>query len=313
MLAGVLALLTCASAVSARPRPDTSMAIEWMAPPECPTREWLLAEVSRLLGRPPDERVPPAMRVQGEVTHVQGAPYRVFLRTEAADGTGERTLEDPACIRVAEAAAVVIALAIDPGAVVQTENRARGAQPPSVPQRAARFAAAPLIAADFGTLPRPRLGLGLLAALLAGRTVRAEVAATSWLPEDIPAGGGVPGGAHVRMLFLGNMRACAAGAEREMDVGGCLGIEAGALEAIGFGISRPATTVGLWLAATIGPTLWWNVTDYLSLRVGGEAALAPVVPEFTVRAQTVASRADLYVYRPPWIVGRAAMALELRY
>jgi hypothetical protein len=301
----------------AQPRP-AAVALEWSAPPECPARPWILAEVARLLGRPVDERSVPALRVRGNVARANGSgPYRVLLHTEAADGAGERTLEDPVCLRVAEATAFVIALAIDPGAVAEMQQRRQRAPPPVVPprprERLVRFVVGPVVSGDLGTLPQPSLGLGLTLGLVIGRTVRIEAMGTSWLPQDIPAGNGLPGGAHTRVFVLGSLRGCVERGWRWVEIGGCVGFEAGGVDAAGFGISDPVTSQSLWLAMSLGPTFALNVTNWLSFRVWVDVVAALLRPTLTVRAFRGGDLTDLDVYQPSAFVGRAGLAVELRY
>jgi hypothetical protein len=221
------------------------------------------------------------------------------------------------CFRVAEAAAFVIALAIDPSAVAEMQQRRQRPPPPIQPppprERVARFVAGPVVSGDLGTLPQPSLGLGLALGVIIGRVVRIEGTATSWFPQDIPSGNGLPGGAHTRVFILGTLRGCLEHAWRWVELGGCVGFEAGGVEAAGFGISDPVTSQSLWLAASVGPTLAISVTNWLSFRVHVAPAVALLRPTLTVQAFRGGDLTDLFVYQPSVVVGRGSFALELRY
>ncbi|MCB9601351.1 MAG: hypothetical protein H6720_13590 [Sandaracinus sp.] len=85
----------------------------WSAPEECPSEAMLRGEVERLLGGPIGDDTPD---VRARVSR-RGESWRLRLRV----GTeGERRLEARTCSLLAEATALIVALAIDPVRVVET-------------------------------------------------------------------------------------------------------------------------------------------------------------------------------------------------
>jgi hypothetical protein len=274
----------------------------------------VLAEVARLLRRPVVDRDPPTLRVHAELVRAESGAYIVVLRTESEAGVGQREIGDSACQRIGEAAAVVIALAIDPRALSQPEQ---SPQPPLIPPRSVapqlRFSVAPMALEDIGTLPKPSLGVGLSVSVLVRSIVRIELLGSTWLPQDIPAGHGLPGGAHAEMFLLGGLRGCLEHAWGRLELGGCLGLQAGALRVAGFGISSPARSLDGWFDVAVGVGLGLRATDWLAFRLIVEAV--PVVdrPVLTVQTNRGANVTALSVYKPSWLVGRASFGPELRF
>jgi len=88
--------------------------LEWVAPPGCTTAATVIGRVETLVSVPMDSSV----RARGEVTHENGAPH---LRLELIrEGLADvRTIDAPRCEELERAAAVLIAVAIDPEAALR--------------------------------------------------------------------------------------------------------------------------------------------------------------------------------------------------
>jgi hypothetical protein len=99
--------------------------VRWRAEGECPSEEQVRAEVARLLGGViPDE----APAVDARVERAANA-WRLRLRVGAES---ERRLEAASCALLAEATALIVALAIDPVRVVEaTETTTEPSEPPA--------------------------------------------------------------------------------------------------------------------------------------------------------------------------------------
>jgi len=99
--------------------------LRWEAPIECPTGADVRAEVARLLGG-----VLPAelsLRAEGEATRSDDG-WTMRLHTSMGGEEGERELAGERCEELGEAAALILALMIDPIAVA--ENEPEEADPP---------------------------------------------------------------------------------------------------------------------------------------------------------------------------------------
>jgi len=102
----------------------THAQVRWRAEGDCPSEEQVRAEVARLLGGViPDE----APAVDARVERAANA-WRLRLRVGEE---GERRLEAASCALLAEATALIVALAIDPVRVVETtETTTAPSEPP---------------------------------------------------------------------------------------------------------------------------------------------------------------------------------------
>lgn len=110
------------------------LAIAWDAPDECPDAGVVRAEVLRLLGGELPEQLD--LDAHG-VAHAAEGGWRLTLRTSMAGAEGERVIEGDACDDLGSAAALVLALMIDPSAVATLEPEPRTESPDLEPSPAA--------------------------------------------------------------------------------------------------------------------------------------------------------------------------------
>jgi len=91
---------------------DLPIAISWNAPGECPGLDALKAEVRRVAGQVP----PPAEPLSAEATvrRGPGTSWQLTLTTRAGARAGERRLAGADCAELMHAAALVMALMINP-------------------------------------------------------------------------------------------------------------------------------------------------------------------------------------------------------
>ena len=156
------------------------LALKWTAPAGCPAAAEVKAEVDRLLGA---SRVQPAktIDVSGAVSRDERGTWHVRLETPAGGTTRAREIHGASCRAVTDAAALVLALMIDPEAVAAAPSASgsasvapsstgtNAAAPPSAtgtdaaaPSTTGTDAAAPPSAT--GTLTRTPGGSGATAA-----------------------------------------------------------------------------------------------------------------------------------------------------
>ena len=109
----------------------TSSAVEWNAPAACPDAGAVTETVERYVRRPLLAEGEP-IEASGVVTGPPEGPFTLALRLGAPDGTTEeRTLSDRDCAVLADAAALMIAVALDPEVVLPTpESPATDEAPP---------------------------------------------------------------------------------------------------------------------------------------------------------------------------------------
>ncbi len=113
----VLTSVLLAVEVSAEAHP---IALSWQAPHGCPSASAVLAEVDRLLGATPtgDKRMVVDAQVSGSAQHWS---LQMVIHDDA--GEGEREISATTCGELADAAALIVALAFDPAAVAETRRR----------------------------------------------------------------------------------------------------------------------------------------------------------------------------------------------
>ncbi len=116
----VLGILLAPAAEQPEP---ARVALDWHAPDRCPQREQLDARLHTLLpelGELGPEATPAQLQVRGQIEPTDGDRWEVRLVFESERGPDERRFSGPDCVALADAAALVIAVAVDPLAVVQT-------------------------------------------------------------------------------------------------------------------------------------------------------------------------------------------------
>jgi hypothetical protein len=277
------------------------IALEWSAPPECPDREWVIAEVQRLVSAEVLDR---EFAAQAVMTAEAGR-YHIAITTSSADGHGERSLSASSCERLAETAAVVIALAVDAAAFTREQV---------VPDDGVEALLGVSLLGEAGSLPKVTGALALRGgiAFVGAVTGRLEAWASTSTSQDVPAQTGVPGGASVRMIFAGGVRGCLLGSWAPIEVGGCAGIELGALQASAFGISDPGSTIAPWLGIPLGALFTLRATEWLGVLVGIDLVLAPLAPRFVIDLVSGDGTSERMIVASGAASARAMVGAELR-
>jgi hypothetical protein len=237
-----------------------ALALSWDAPPGCPSRTQVLAEVARLLGG--TIAMPQGGSVEARASVVQGPKWSVSLTTRNAGQAGRRSLEAASCQDLADATALIVALMIDPDAVAAhagIREVEEPAPPPTAPPPAPRPAGRPIDVwaamhgqASLGVLPGVDAGVGAGVGL-GGQRWRVELRGTYGLRRDQTARSSAAPAAYGQFNFLGGaLAACINLGGDAIAFGPCAGAEAGMVSAKGYGVSVgfPARTA--WLALGAG-------------------------------------------------------------
>jgi hypothetical protein len=220
--------------------------LDWRALPGCPSRDDVLAEVSRLVATPPAEPLVARARVRA-----RGERFEVLIEIKGS-AHGVRTLRAHSCESVARATALIIALAIDPqAAAVVSEQAENSLEPePRAPDEARPepIAAAPptpgqrvrplVFLGFFGERAlTPQLSLGAEAgAGLRWRFARTDLAlgviprASATLPDAPEVNGEFT-------LAFAALRACAGAVEQSFAMSGCATLRGATVWARGEGAS----------------------------------------------------------------------------
>lgn len=283
-----------------------ALAFTWSAPSACPSRDEVVARIARL--RPNLTRAASGLRATATVTPAPRGRWRVRLRTEVHGDVGERSLEGRTCALIADATAVVLALASDalPDAPPATDH-------PTLPESVVQIddpesaLPRPVVASPPPAPPRRQVDLGLDVAVdplaFAGAAIalavhgalelgslRVELALAQQLPTTL-AGARAGTGADVLATTL-TARACAMRARPVLSLGLCAAATGGVMWATAFGLQRNDVAVWPWAAAGGGGVL----------RVGPRAGRLAVI----ARVEAVAN-----LTRPRFVVEGVGVAGEV--
>jgi hypothetical protein len=247
------------------------VALSWEAPAECPSRDGVVAMVGRLVRAIPEK----PLRAQVKVTRA-GARWTASIETP----NGRRTLDAESCSVLAETVSVIIAIAVDPGAMNQVaekpafdEQRKDAAAPPDAQRRDASRPEVPAVSDaparvargeipsqggaserwsiglslralfELGILPGPAFG-GTLAARAERRIWGLELGVSALLPQrgEFDDDSRIGG---TLWWFAGHALGCVS-PRSAVSWDACLGVEVGRLSGTGFGVDVPRTARALW-------------------------------------------------------------------
>ncbi|WP_437795941.1 hypothetical protein [Sorangium sp. So ce693] len=90
--------------------------LDWIAPGECADRGRVLAEIEQRLGRSSAANGEPSLKARAVVSRNERGSWDLRLTTTLGETTHSRELHGETCAELADAAALIIALAIDPDA-----------------------------------------------------------------------------------------------------------------------------------------------------------------------------------------------------
>jgi hypothetical protein len=302
-------------------------AVQWTAPGSCPDDADVEARIAAIVDAP--DAIAPTI---ADVTELDGM-FAVELTSTIDGETQRRTLTAPNCETLAEAAAAVIAITIDPVddaasvdpssetvppvAVAPTVDRTpaarertgtRGVPPP--PPEGARPERRPLqiglvFEGGYASAIVPRGG-GLVGSgvSLGRRLISLEVGARVWTPRSFSADGESFG---ARVLMATAMATgCVRPPSRRIEVPLCVGFEAGGERVRPLELLDARPTTYPWLAPLLRLGLRLPVTALVGVVLRGEVAVPLVrattrVEDFGVLWQTQALSA------------RATAGLEFRW
>jgi hypothetical protein len=311
------ALLALRGAAIAGEPPAASVDVTWSAPPECPTEPAVRASVLGLLGRsqPPAGAPPIPVRMTASRSAQGTWSVRIEIEHPGSAAPHERHLDGDTCAEVADAAAVVTALAIAPSLATLPPEKAPAApatpkDPP--PDRAAAPSRSPKLrpglrvlgGADFASLPSPAPGAVIGAVLLLGDN-RFEILAAGWFPMRATSAARSTAGGNIGLL-TGGARYCRTFLQLPVELAGCAGFEAGALIGGGFGVQQPATSTSPWFAPGLGLLGLYPISPAFALALGVDGLVPVARGAFALDGLGE-------VYRAPSISGRALGGVELRF
>lgn len=302
--------------------------LSWSVPDGCPSDSEVRQELQRLLGAStasPGGRVDATARVNA----VNGG-FELEIALGQDDQLRTRRLSAPRCAELGHAAALIVALAIDPsltlaeGARTETLEKLSEVVPapcPAAPapvkavssERATRCPTCPgcapatmpdwhtavlaAVSISYGELPQP------LPRVSVGAAYRAE---PHWLELSLSgafASTGFRGDGRGATLWqwYATPRYCVQARFGTTWVGPCASTEVGLIKAAGFGVEQPKTQRTWWVAPGLGLQADWRLQSGARLLVGADLLVAATRTRFQLDAEPL--------FRPHLLVPALRLAL----
>lgn len=298
--------------------PAAPVRLQWDAPEGCPDAQAVLAWVEAL--------APAAGSADARATVVlEGGEYVLQLEI-TGDATVTRTLQASDCRVVGRAAAVVIAVSLDPIAVAQTSavTTALAGDEVVVPEPAPVVEPLPELPPERTVPPRittparddrepstleygagigvgidglllPRTGAGLsLTPFVGTRRIHVEAALQYWMPHATNSGNTRDVQAELQMVTAG-VRACPLLEWGRVRVPLCAGIDAGGVfaRARGGELRNGQPAAGPWAGVILAPGVRVSVARRVSVGLSVEGVISLYRPRFGVAG----------LDRDLWVVG----------
>lgn len=322
-----LLVLLCGSVAHAQ------LALEWEAPLPCPRRDEVHDEVRRLLGGTIPE--PLDLSARGLATRDEGQ-WTLSLRTTMDGVEGHRVIEGDACEELGAAAALILALMIDPQAVVVATDP-EPPEPPPTPAAIAHALGRPLPtdpAAPARVRVTPReppteeatdglggsvgvgglLDVGSVPDVSGGITVEgafgiplveARLRATFVFPRR--AARDAISGADITSTSI-DARVCVHPFDDARYLHGCVGFLLAVAIAEGIGLDRTETGIGTYAGGLAGLGLAWRPEAWFDLEL--EATL---IVHFNPLQFAVRGSPDVVFHEMAAVAGRFALGAHVHF
>lgn len=274
---------------------DGEVELQWRAPAECPPSANVREQISRFVADGATTGTVDRVKVDATIVRT-GDRYVLELDLQLPTGALHKRIEADKCEVLASATALVMAVMLDPTAVVETVDRPvqeplapvaapppKPTPPPPAPRRPARRVQGivrVLAAGTFGVLPRFGGGFG---GSIGARIGRARVEATAFgeLPQDATQSQQRDAGARIDLWTVG-ARGCFAPAVKRVDFPLCAGVEGGQMRARGFGLQLARRAAAPWLAFPVGAAVMWAPVPRFAFGGGVDGFVAATQPAFEI-------------------------------
>jgi hypothetical protein len=290
-----------------QPPEELPIAIVWNAPDECPGIDALKAEIRRVAGQAP----PPAEPLSATVTVRRSGGNGWLLSLVTASGTraGERKLAGPDCAELMRAAALVLALMINPQASLLAEPPPPPPPlpppPPPPPAPEQPFAVGVDLLAGSGALPGLAAGFGLRIA--AGTAaLSAELRASLWLPRSTASDNEATAGGRFYLADASAAGCARALHDQSLSPALCVGGSLVRLHGSGYGVGFPSEASAWWTAAFAEANLRARVSRGSAVRLAGAVVMSLGRPSFELAGVG-------HVFEPASFWLRATLGWELHF
>lgn len=312
-LIGACWLLTASLAHAQAPFVDARLSLEWSAPSECPTSEQVRADLRSLLVHSRDVSSEP-IAVAAIIHRSDRHGYELALISNG----NARKIQSDSCVQLAQAAALMMALMLDPGLELEQKPLATASEPaPAEPSPRAepalaakvRVTSAPPVAPSREPSAADLVGLLEVAA-------RLDVGAwPSWLyGAALGAGLGIGNWRFSSRVGLGSLVRLSAGQGARLEfVPVTIGVESG--YRVRFGAWGLEPRLGVELGVSRSRTFELSTERQTALSVA-TTVMVRINRQFGARAQVwLGVGSAVPVLRPRWILGGAEvyeMGIALR-
>jgi hypothetical protein len=318
-LVGTLASLaaTLVAIGEALPPWTDGLALEltWEAPDGCPDLAQERAEISRRVGALGQEIRSEPIAARGIIRLAPSSGYSLLLRTRVGDMRGERVLAGQDCGELAAAAALVLALLINPEAAHSADAEPAPVVPPPIPPAPPDSTSPAHKRSDLGDGLDAVLASGVLPNLAEGLIGRffyqrglvvAALQVAGFLPQKESAP--VMPGASASFCRLESALAVCAAKSSERRIGGrlCVGGAVARLHGKSAGVSVPGEAIAYWSEGLLAASGYLHVTSVARLHLAAELRGLGGGPDFVVRALGS-------TYRPAAFNGRGALGIEVLF
>lgn len=297
--------------------------LSWSVPDECPSDAEVRQELQRLLGAStasPGGRVDATARISA----AKGG-FELEIALGQDDQLRTRRLAAPHCEELGHAAALIVALAVDPSLTIGGAEKLSEVVPapcpappatpkatspapapaprcpvcPGCPAPAPDWHAAALLAASisYGELPQalPRVSVGA--------AYRAD---PHWLEVSLSVafastGFRSDGNGATFWQWYATPRYCVQARFGTTRVGPCASTEVGLIKAAGFGVEQPKTQRRWWVAPGLGLQAAWRLQSGAELLVGGDLLVAATRTSFELDSEQL--------FRPHLLIPALRLAL----
>jgi hypothetical protein len=310
------AVLLAAAVLGTPAELEAPVQLRWESPPGCPDRAAVMEQIERFV---PMEHREGAAPLHAEGTLVaDGRGWSLDLVVRGEGSHMERTLRGDDCRVLASAAALVVAVMVEPAGVLEevesvgTPEPARAPPAPELDVNTASATSEPRAAPGGFLAARGLLswggapGIGAAVAVGGGlRFPRWRIGLEALL--DVPRRAtlaDVDAGARIG-LAAAALRGCYTPGAGRIEVPLCAGFDAGAMWGRGFGLAQAKQAVAPWGAFVLGTGLAIVLHRRVALRIDAEGVVSLRRPRFVVEDRGA-------LHRPAPVGARAGAALELR-
>ncbi|HKY36404.1 MAG TPA: hypothetical protein VJN18_10720 [Polyangiaceae bacterium] len=318
LVPSVLALVLTPGPAYAQSSP---LELEWSAPATCPDGKAVRVEVERILAT--TEGASQKVIARGSVERRSETSFVVWLATLVEGEARSRTFEAESCDAAVDAAALILALSINPYVTIDTSPPPPpGPAPPkrSPPPRRERLergaSAAPpkvkvggAVLLDVGTLPSPLLGGEASLGVTTG-PVRWELAGASWLPQNATSATYPRDGARARLLTL-DLRAAFRWKFGDVAILPFVSIRGTRALVAGFGGVARVDAAAEWLGLGMGSFVAWSPKRWFEAQFGAGVNVPFGRPSFVVLETT--THVESPIFRVGAVAGQTTLGIAARF